>query len=66
MSESETLSSRLSDQPGRVVAVLVVAPYLVYRGTRCRDPVLVAIGAVLFAWDLFWIMCREPRRVAPR
>jgi hypothetical protein len=54
--------TRVTDQPGRVLAVLVVAPYLAYRGLRCGDPLLVAIGVVLFAWDLYWLLHREPLR----
>ena len=61
----EALADKLTDQPGRVLAVVFVAPYLAYRGLRCGDPLLVAIGAALFAWDLFWLLCRAPCGLVP-
>jgi hypothetical protein len=58
-------SSRITDQPGRILAVLVFAPLIVYKGIKYRDWFLLAFGILLFAWDLFWLLCRPPRAVQP-
>ncbi len=50
-----------SDQPGRVFAVLVAAPVLMRKGLEYDDAFLKGFAAALFAWDLYWLLCRPPR-----
>jgi hypothetical protein len=52
---------RRTDQPGRVVAVFVVAPILARKGIEYDDAFIKAFAAVLFAWDLYWLLARPPR-----
>lgn len=54
---------RLTDQPGRVAAVLVFAPMLVRKGLRYGDDALVFFGLLLFAWDLAWLLCAAPKEL---
>lgn len=49
-----------SDQPGRVLAVLVFAPIIFWKGLVYKDIFLVAFSVLLFAWDLFWILFKAP------
>ena len=54
---------RFTDQPGRVLAVFVFAPLLVYKGfAGCKrgDAFLVAFGLLLLAWDAYWLLCKAP------
>ena len=52
-----------SDQPGRFIAVFVVSPVLAYKGFVVYDDTFIkAFSVVLFAWDLWWLIMREPVR----
>jgi hypothetical protein len=51
-----------TDQIGRVVAVFVVSPVLAYKGVVYDDAFIRAFSVVLFAWDLWWLVARPPRR----
>ena len=51
----------VTDQPGRIFAVLVFAPYLVYRGLVHCDRLLAALGVVLFLYEMFWLLSKPPK-----
>ena len=60
----------LTDQPGRVAAVFIFAPSLVFAGVSLRQSDayrrqigagVCLFGAVLFVYELFWITCTQPR-----
>ena len=51
---------KISDQPGRFVAVFVVAPILFFKGKHYKDWFILIFAIVLFLWDLFWILRRPP------
>lgn len=36
---------------GRLIAVVVIAPVLLYRGNKYHDGWLMAIGVLLLVWD---------------
>lgn len=55
---------RITDQPGRVVAILVIAPALFFMGWRLKidaeknkelGSILIAFAIVFFVYELFWI-----------
>ena len=52
----------VTDQPGRVFAVLVFGPLLILRGSHHKDATLIALGVLLILYDLFWIVFKEPKR----
>jgi hypothetical protein len=45
-----------TDQPGRLFAVFILAPYLVHTGFKYKDNTLVFIGIV-------WILYAEPKQL---
>ena len=51
-----------TDQIGRYFAVLIFAPLLVYKGQIYGDDELVGLGVLLFVWDLYWMLFREPKQ----
>ena len=51
----------VTDQPGRVFAVIVFAPYLVYRGLVNRDMLLTVLGVTLFLYEMFWLLSKPPK-----
>ena len=53
----------LTDQPGRILAVIVFGPTLIYKGVHYNnDWFLIGFGCVLIVWDLFWLLFHQPKR----
>lgn len=50
----------ITDQPGRILAVILFAPILIYKGYLYSDIFLVFFGILLFIWDLYWLLWKEP------
>ena len=53
----------ISEQPGRLIAVLIFAPLLIYKGYNYEDYYLIIFGILLFIWDLFWIITYPAKKV---
>ena len=51
----------LTDQPGRVFAILIFSPFLIYKGYVYNDQYLLFLGLLLFFWDLYWIINYPPK-----
>ena len=45
----------ISEQPGRLLAVFVFAPLILYKGIMYSDWFLIAFAILLFAWDMYWL-----------
>lgn len=60
-SARSTLAKTLTDQPGRVLAVLVFAPLIFYKGCKYQDLFLIIFAILLFVWDLYWLTSKPPR-----
>ena len=52
-----------TDQPGRLLAFFVLAPYLVHVGYKYKDHSLISIGLIFAMYELFWIIYTEPKRL---
>ena len=50
----------ITDQPGRVFAILFFAPLLIYKGYVYNDKYLIFLGSILFLWDLYLIINYRP------
>ena len=46
----------MQDQPGRIFAITVFAPLLIYKGYQYKDNFLIFFGILLFIWDLYWLL----------
>jgi len=59
-----------TDQPGRLLAVLVVAPAMAWMGVSLHRgrhilPIatcLCVFAVVFFFYELYWLTCRPPRQ----
>lgn len=49
-----------TDQPGRILAVFVIAPILFYKGWNYRDIFIICFAIVLFFGDLYWLVFKAP------
>ena len=50
----------ISDQPGRILAVFVFAPILLFKGIKFRDLFIIVFAVLLFTWDLYWLIYKAP------
>ena len=49
-----------TDQPGRILAVFVISPILLYKGWQYKDWFIILFAIALFLWDLYWLLMKEP------
>lgn len=52
---------KITDQPGRFLAVCVFGPMLIFKGLDYKDIFILAFGLLLILWDLYWLLCKPPR-----
>ena len=52
---------KITDQPGRLFAIFIFAPLLIYKACIYNDKSLLFLGILLFLWDLFWILNYSPK-----
>lgn len=50
-----------SDQPGRIIAVFIVAPILLYKSCKYNDMFILIFSIILFVWDMYWLIIEPPR-----
>lgn len=50
-----------TDQPGRLIAVFIIAPILAYKALKYHDTFIGVFSIVLFIWDLYWLLYAEPK-----
>jgi hypothetical protein len=49
-----------NEQPGRLLAVFILAPIIAYKSYVYNDLFLLIFSIMLFIWDLYWLICKEP------
>ena len=49
-----------TDQPGRFFAVFILAPLIAYKACVYNDLFLLIFSIMLFTWDLYWLIYKEP------
>lgn len=50
----------LTDQPGRVAAVFIFSPLLLFKGIKYNDIFISSFGLLLYLWDLYWLILKNP------
>ena len=53
----------ITDQPGRVFAIIFLAPFLINCGYKYDNVLLILIGIIFFIYELFWIIFYEPKKI---
>lgn len=48
-----------TDQPGRIVAIVLLAPYLFTLGTKYDDVSLKLLAFGFVVYELFWVLCSK-------
>lgn len=54
---------RVTDQPGRVLAVTFFSPLLAYKSWLYQDKSIGAFSVALFLWDMYWLIYHEPKQL---
>ena len=49
-----------NDQPGRFLAVFIIAPILIIKGLHYNDYFIIYFAVILFIWDLYHIIYSKP------
>jgi hypothetical protein len=52
--------TKITDQPGRIAAIGLASPLLLYKGFIYNDNLLKIFAYLLFFWDLYWLMFKDP------
>jgi hypothetical protein len=53
----------LGDQPGRLLAVTVFGPIILYKSLEYNDVFLLIFAALLIIWDAWWLFFKKPQIV---
>jgi len=53
----------ITEQPGRLFAILIFGPCLVIKGSKFNDTTLIILGIIFILYELFWIINYSPRNV---
>ena len=53
----------LSEQPGRIFAIFVFSPYLIYKGYKIKDIFLIFSGIVFICYECFWVINYHPNQI---
>lgn len=51
----------ITDSYGRLFAVFIFSPILVYKGSIYNDIVLIFLGIILLFYECFWIFTSGPQ-----
>mgnify|MGYP001262553358 CR=1 FL=1 len=54
---------KISEQPGRMFAIFIFGPYLIYKGNVFNDDLLVFMGIIFILYELFWVINYDPKIV---
>tara|TARA_B100001564_G_C20083568_1_gene421606 strand:- start:148 stop:336 length:189 start_codon:yes stop_codon:yes gene_type:complete len=53
----------LTDQPGRIFAVIFLGPFFIYKGIIYNDIIFILLGIIFILYELFWIVSHKPNKI---
>ena len=51
----------ISEQPGRMCAIFIFGPFLIYKGKKYKDRSLKIFGIVFIVYEIFWVLFHSPK-----
>ena len=54
---------KISEQPGRIFAILLFAPYLIYCGIKYKNYLLFILGIMFIIYELIWVIFYRPKYI---
>tara|TARA_Y100000591_G_C21670650_1_gene612733 strand:+ start:401 stop:604 length:204 start_codon:yes stop_codon:yes gene_type:complete len=52
-----------SEQPGRLLAIILIAPYLIYCGYIYNNIYLIVLGIIFMIYEIFWVIFYKPKTI---
>ena len=53
----------ISEQPGRIFSIFILGPYLILKGYKYNDLILIIFGVLFIFYELFWIIFYDPKQI---
>ena len=53
----------ISEQPGRLMAIFILGPFLLYSGRKYEDKLLILLGSLFILYEIFWVINYEPKTI---
>jgi len=53
----------LTDQPGRIFAVIFLGPFFIYKGVVYDDIIFILLGIIFILYELFWIVSHKSNKI---
>ncbi len=53
----------ITDQPGRLLAVFVLGPALIWKAHAYQDTFIMLFASMLIVWDAWWLFFKEPHKM---
>ena len=53
----------ISEQPGRVCAIFIFGPLLIYKGDKYNDKLLKIFGFIFIIYEIFWVLFHSPKKI---
>ena len=54
---------QFTEQPGRLIAIFIIGPYLLYKGSIFNDKLLLILGIIFIIYELFWVIMYDPKMI---
>lgn len=49
---------KITDQPGRLFAIFLFGPYLIYTAHKISDHYLLLMGIIFILYEIFWVLSK--------
>ena len=46
----------ITEQPGRLFAIFLLGPYLIFTGLKYNNILLILLGIIFILYEIFWII----------
>lgn len=53
----------ITEQPGRLLAIILIAPYLIYCGYIYNNIYLIVLGIIFMIYEIFWVIFYKPKTI---
>tara|TARA_B100001093_G_C26752319_1_gene981740 strand:+ start:1253 stop:1462 length:210 start_codon:yes stop_codon:yes gene_type:complete len=57
------INININEQPGRLLGIFLIGPYLIYSGFIYEDIFLKLIGIIFIIYEIFWVLLYKPKFV---
>ena len=55
------INININEQPGRLLVIFLIGPYLIYSGYIYKNIFLKLIGIIFIIYEIFWVLLYKPK-----